>query len=227
VQVTDRDRQLLKDLALSHVLSRDQILALSYFETITRVNTRLRGLIGERLVRRLDTPFFTQSLYRIGPAAGEILGGRIGRIVAGRSDSPRFLQHALMLTNTRIALLGKGATGWRFEQQIRCTFECLGRSLEVRPDGLAIMAAGALAVEVDLGHVAPAKFAAKLAAFDAFIASGACQRLWQMPSFKVLTVTTSRQRAASLARLAPKGAHYELRCASFAELGISFIGGWS
>lgn len=227
MELTPRDFRLLKDIALSHVLSRDQILALDYFGTVTRVNTRLRQLRGDNLIKRVETPFFGQSLYAVGSKAGPALGNRISRIVAGRTGSPRFLQHALMLTQTRIALLGKGATAWRFEQQLRRSFIFQDCSLEVRPDGMAVMPSGQVAVEVDLGHVAYDKFAAKLRAYDAFIACGACSEQWQTPSLKVLAVTTSRVRAAKLAGLVPHPVRFDLRCITFQELSVPLIGGWS
>lgn len=227
MELTPRDFRLLKDLALSHVLSRDQILALGYFGTVTRVNTRLRQLRAEGLVKRLETPFFSQSLYVVGAKAGPALGTRISRIVAGRSGSPRFLQHALMVTQTRIALMDKGATQWRFEQQLHAQFDRRGRPLEVRPDGLAVMPAGPVAIEVDLGHVAHDKFAAKLRSYSTFITCGACREHWQLPDFKVLVLTTSRSRATKLTGLLTDSASLALRCTTFEELGLPLIGGWS
>jgi hypothetical protein len=227
VFLTDRDFRLLRDVALSHVLSRDQILGLGYFGSVTRANTRLRELRGQGLIQPLATPFFGQNLYGIGAKGRPVLGDRIGRIVAARTGSPRFLQHALMVTSTRIALMNNGASAWRFEQQLTCTFAHRGKAVTVRPDGLARMPSGPVVIEVDLGHVAPANFAQKLAAYDAFLATGNCRRIWHIPNFKVLAVTTSRRRAASLAQLLPSQASYELRCVTFEELGLPIIGGWS
>ncbi len=152
MRLTDRDLQVLKDMALSHVLSRDQIIALGYFSSVTRANTRLRDLAKLGLLRRIDTPFFTQSLYAVSKRSCELLGQRLGAIVAGRGDSPRFLQHALLTTEVRIKLLSRRASSWRFEQQIRTVFSLNGQPLEVRPDGLALFPdRPATAVEVDLG----------------------------------------------------------------------------
>ena len=154
MQLTSRDLQILRDLALSHVLSRDQLLDLGYFTTVTRVNTRLRELIGAGLVKRLSTPFFTQSLFVASSAAVEVVGERVAPLLAGRSGSPRFLQHSLSVTSARIVLLKRGASAWRFEQQLRTSFSVGGKLMEVRPDGVAVFPEkGLLAVEVDLGHV--------------------------------------------------------------------------
>lgn len=227
MRTTDRDVKLVRDIALSHVLSRDQIMRLGYFSTVTRTNTRLRELCQIRLVRRIETPFFGQSLYAAGKGAGDIVGGQIAPIIAARSESPRFLQHALCVTNTRIALIARGATAWRFEQQLWTTFEHQGKGYQVRPDGLAILRAGATAIEVDLGNVAPEKFAAKLKAYSAFIESGASESLWNVPTFRILTVTTTKLRALKLTRALPSNYAFDFLCVPFEELCVARIGAWS
>ena len=227
MRITDRDVKLVKDIALSHVLSRDQIMQLGYFSTVTRINTRLRELCQIRLVRRIETPFFGQALYAAGKRAGNVVGERIGPIIAARGDSPRFLQHALQVTNTRIALMARGATAWRFEQQLWTTFEYQGKDYQVRPDGLAILTTGATAIEVDLGNVAPEKFATKLKAYNAFVASGVCESLWNVPTFRILTVTTTKPRALRLSRALPENPLSDLLCIPFEALGLPTVGAWS
>lgn len=228
MQLTPRDVQVLKDMALSHVLSRDQLLQLGYFTTVTRLNTRLRGLIKEGLVKRLDTPFFSQSLYMACSSASEVVGLRVGPLLASRSGSPRFLQHALSVTNTRIALLQKGASTWRFEQQLKTEFIIGSKTYEVRPDGLAMFQGkGLLAVEVDLGHVNPAKFAEKLRSYDAFIATGDCARNWGEPTFRLLTLTTGTLRAKHLARLLPPESQLLHDVLTFNQFGVQAASNWS
>lgn len=227
MKLIDRDVSVIRDLALSHVLSRDQLLSLGYFSSVTRTNTRLRQLAAERLIHRLKTPFFGQSLYSVGSKAVEILGPRLGAMVSARSDSPRFLQHALYATNVRIELSKRGSTGWRYEQQLRSKFKYQGRNFEVRPDGLAFMPSCPTAVEVDLGHVTPSKFQSKLAAYDAFVRSGEAERQWSIPTFKLLTLTTGSKRAVHLYRLAPNNPAFDFLCVPFEELGVPPIGAWS
>lgn len=169
--------RLLRDLTLSHVLSRDQVIELGYFGSVTRTNTRLRELRELGLVRTLDTPFFAQRLYAVSATASEVVGPRIAPLTATRTGSPRFLQHALSVTNTRIVLLGRGGERWLFEQQARTTFTFGGKDWDVRPDGIAVEKGTHLPVEVDLGHVAPAKFKEKLASYHAFVESGTSEGL--------------------------------------------------
>ena len=208
-------------------MSRDQVIDLRYLTSVTRTNTRLRGLVALGLLRRLETPFFGQSLYCVGAKAREVVGEAVEPLLGGRNPSPRFIQHALAVTNVRVGLIKRGATGWRFEQQLWRTFEYGGRRIEVRPDGLSFTPSGILAVEVDLGHVSPAKFASKLRAYDAFLASGACERLWKCGNFSLLTVTTGKQRLRSLEKLTPRECVYEHVCRSFDDLEITAPGTWS
>ncbi len=227
MRLTTRDLQLIKDVALSHVLSRDQIIELGYFATVTRVNTRLRELSKEGLVQRLATPFFNQGLYSVGSKATPILGLRIAPLVAGRTGSPRFIQHALCVTNARLGLLKRGTTAWKFEQQLWSQFDFRGKTWEVRPDGLAITPKGPIAVEVDLGHVAPAKFAHKLRAYEAFAASGQAAKQWGHASFKVLVIASGKLRAARLSKLFQPTPNIDFRCVSFNDFGLPEVGSWS
>jgi hypothetical protein len=179
------------------------------------------------LVRRIETPFFGQSLYMVGPKAKDIVGDRIARLIAHRTGSPRFLQHALCVTNVRIALISQGTTTWRFEQQVSSSFRFGTTEYQVRPDGVTLGDRGMTVVEVDLGHIAPAKFANKLKAYDMFIASGECSRLWNVCSFVVLTITTDKLRASRLKRLLPKKCAFSLICQTLDEFGVPHIGSWS
>jgi hypothetical protein len=72
-----------------------------------------------------------------------------------------------------------------------------------------------------------AKFAEKLAALDAFLASGEYMRRWQLDSFNLLCVTTGKLWASRLASLVPEGCRYGFSCITFDELGAGLIGGWS
>jgi hypothetical protein len=227
IRLTERDARLLRDLALSHVLSRDQTIALGYFGSVTRANTRLRGLCGLGLAKALDTPFFGQRLYAATPRAAEVVGDRLAPLAAARAGSPRFLRHALAVTNVRIALAARGATGWRFELQCRRAFRHGGRDWEVRPDGLALQNGAPVAVETDLGHVAPAKFREKLLGYAAFARSGECRLAWGHPDFTLLVVTTGPLRAARLARLLPDNPGFAFSCKPHDRLGIPFPGNWS
>lgn len=225
MRLTRRDHSLIRDLALSHVLTRDQILGLGYFSSITRVNTRMRSLVSLGLVKGLRTPFHQQRLYVAGNKASEVVESRIERLLSSRAESPRFLQHALAVTNVRVALLKRGEGEWRFEQQLwRKTVS--PRSFEVRPDGL-FLGKSPIFIEVDMGHVAPAKFKEKLLGYRELALSGSCESLYGFSTFRLLTVTSGSRRARHLRRLLPQNAGFEFMTQTFEEVGAAPIAPWS
>lgn len=227
MRLTARDQKLVKDMALSHVLSRDQIIKLGYFGSVTRANTRLLCLRQHGFIRRIETPFFSQSLYMSGAKASEITGWQISVLLKERAESPRFLQHALTLTNVRLALIAKGAHSWKFEQQLRRTFTHQSKTYEVRPDGLIQTAKGPLAIEVDLGHASLPKLALKLAAFELFLRSGECEAQWGFKDFNLLIATTGTLRSRHIEQIIPKGLSQNCAVTTFESLGAELVGGWS
>lgn len=223
MNLTERDVRLVNDLALSHLLSRDQVLALGYFGSVTRANTRLRELGQIQVVKQLTTPFLGQCLYMAGKFASEIVHQRVRPLLESRTSSPRFVRHALAVTDVRIALVQKSGGEWRFEQQL---WRTLTNGKEVRPDGLLISARGATFIEVDMGNVSLPNYTAKLETYDTLAAASECRNLYGIEQFRVLTVTTGAQRAKSLAACRPSHA-FEHRVVLFSELGVKLVGPWS
>lgn len=225
MRVTNRDLRVLRDLALSQVMFRDQFRELGYFNSITRVNTRLRELRRLDLVRRLESPFFGQSLYIATKRAAEVVDARISSLIEGRTSSPRFVQHALSVTNVRIALQRKSSAAWRFEQQLWRKIQGSNEH-ELRPDGL-LMASLPIFVEVDMGHASALRFKEKLSTYQALADSGRCQSLYGFSQFRVLVVTTGPLRSRHLRRLQPSDAGFELLVQTFDEVGATPITPWS
>lgn len=225
--LTQRDKDLVFEIAMSHVLSRDQILALGLFNSVTRVNTRMRVLRELGLLRNLETPFFRGSLYGPGPNASEVLTGRAAGLIANRQPSPRFLRHALATTEIRLALKSKGASNWQYEPMLWRVFEHAGKTLEIRPDGMAMSVKGPILVECDMGHVSPQKLGEKLKNYHQFASGGHAKRLYQIDSFNLLIVTTGKLRATHLRDLEPDRCSYGFLVQTFEELGVPLIGGWS
>lgn len=223
MRFTERDVRLVRDTALSHVLSRDQIIELGYFESVTRCNTRLRELAALSAVRKITTPFHTQSLYIAGALAGELCGERIERLLADRIGSPKFVRHALSTTNCRIALQKRGGTGWRFEQQLWRTVE----KHEVRPDGFIVLRGNPTFIEVDLGHVSGPKFREKLKGFESLTRGATCTELYGFSAFRLLIVSTSPRRVRHLRSLVSDHTRLECLVTTFKELGAPPVGCWS
>lgn len=225
MRITDRDMKLVTDLALSHVLSRDQILELGYFSSVCRVNARLLELAESKLVRRLETPFFHQSLYCAGSLAQEVVGMQVSRLLEHRLGSPRFVRHALSVTSVRITLCRKGSE-WRFEQQLWREIES-PKKMEIRPDGLLITSSLPIFVEVDLGHVALNKFKEKVLGYQALSQCSQCRDLYGFDHFRLLTITTGSLRARHLHQALPQRPGFEFLCQTFEEIGARPIPNWS
>lgn len=185
----------------------------------------MRELAEISLVRRLQTPFFGQGLYMAGRLATEVVNERVGRLIDGRASSPRFIQHALSVTNVRLALTKKGSGEWRYEQQLWRKLSGQAK-VEIRPDGLFITGVP-IFVEVDMGHVAPSKFKEKLDAYRVLAHSGQCQELYRFPQFRVLTVTTGNLRSRHLHQQLPADPGFEFMVQTFEELGVAAISSWS
>lgn len=223
MRFTERDIRLVRDIALSHVLSRDQVIELGYFDSVTRCNTRLRELGAMNAVRQISTPFHNQSLYIAGSLAGELCGDRVERLMADRIGSPRFVRHALSVTNCRIALCKRGGSGWRFEQQL---WRTVGKH-EIRPDGLIVLKGIPTFIEVDLGHVSGPKFREKLKGFESLTVGTTCTDIYGFPSFRLLIVSTSPRRVRHLRSLVSDHARLECLVTTFKELGAPSVGCWS
>ncbi len=224
---TTRDERLIRDIALSHILSRDQILKLGYFGSVTRLNSRMRTLRANRLVSISDTPFFNQYLYLAGKKASEIVGNRVARMMMSRAPTPRFVQHALAVTEVRIALQAHGYTDWRFEAQLTHSFLWGGKQWVIRPDGMVRTEGMPVLLEVDMGHVDPGKFAHKLKGYQAFLESGELFRTWTERQLSVLTITTGTLRRRRLEQRVPRGCDLHFQFDTFDNLGIAIAGGWS
>ena len=225
MRITQRDVRLLRDLALSHLLARDQILELGYFGSVTRLNFRLRELRRAGLVRVLSTPFHGQMLYVVGPRALPVIGERIARLVRDRQSSPRFLRHALAATGIRTTLMKTGGKDWRFEPQLHHHFWHGRRELVLKPDGFVRLAGIPTFIEADMGHASMERLRQKLRCYDALRASGEDLKGFGFSSFEILVVTTGGLRKRSMIR--QLDATVPLSIKTFEELAIDLPGEWS
>jgi hypothetical protein len=143
---------------------------------------------------------------------------RIARPSAKRLSQVLFLDHALRINDVRLAFTLYGQCredaslhAWRGER------ECHDRVLNplavqpwlpVRPDAyLEIQAGGkvvSLFLEVDLGTTPARRFAQKVQGYIAYRMTGRYQARYGQATFRVLTVTTTARRLASLKKATEK-----------------------
>jgi len=225
MRITHRDVLIVKDVALSRILSRDDLIHLRYFNSIPRANARLLTLVKAGMLRRLATPFFHQSLYIATKRASEVVGERIAPLVESRSSSPRFVQHSLQTTALRIALTRKMSAGWRFEQQLWRRLEG-GYSHQLRPDG-CLLADVPVFLETDMGHCSLPRFREKVLGYHYLATSGQCANLYGFSDFRLLIATTGSLRARHLRRAVPPEAGFEVLVQTFESLDVPHIQPWS
>lgn len=221
-RLTQRDLQVMEDVAKSHALLRGHLLKLGYFTSVTRLNTRMRELVGLGLVRRLETPFFNESLYIVSPKWGELLSPELAGLIKSRPASPRFLRHCLAVSDMRIALTKRSGGKWLFEHELWRTVD----GNQVRPDG-AIVGKSLVLIEVDLGNVSLPKFKQKLFGYQTLASSGQCQRLYGHKDFRLLVVTSGKRRARHLSRLLPSNPGFGYLVETFESLGVALTPSWS
>ncbi|MBS1702865.1 MAG: replication-relaxation family protein [Armatimonadetes bacterium] len=225
MKLTERDVRLVRDVALSGVLCRSQVVRLGYFSSVSRANRRLRALCGEGMLKPVDTPFHARRLYVPGLAAVSVLGDEVARLVSHRSGTPRFLQHALAVTELRIGLADADRK-WRFEGQARHRFAFGKREHDLRPDGLLLSESGAMFVEADLGHVSLPRFARRFEGYRAYFGGGSFASVYGSRKHRILVVTTGELRRSHVSKAA-KDAGVDADVTTFAALGIPVLGGWS
>lgn len=219
--LTPRDVKLVKDVCLSTVLSRSQILSLGYFNSVSRCNKRLKQLADSGYLRALPIPT-GQFAYYAGPAAKRVVGDKIASFLSSRKPSPRHVCHALAATDIRIALAACGYPEWRFEAQLRHSFLWGGVWREARPDGLAVSPSRVLFVEADLGSVSLKRYAKKLEVYGLYFRSGVFAETFQFSTLCLLTVCSDADRKRRISRLPVSSISHEV--STFLELGIAIQG---
>lgn len=204
MRITNRDRLVLEEVCLHQVLSRNQLLALGYFPSVGRANSRLGGLVASGLLGRvkLDPGLETrQSLYFATPASAPWVEPRVAALLAERRFTPQFVSHALMVADVRIALVRLGLSHWRHEAQVRHCYEFGGHLRDLRPDGAVLVKGTPLFVEADRSFASSSKMRLKLTEYGVYARSGMLRRTYGTDEAQILVATTGKTRAMRLKQL--------------------------
>lgn len=205
-----------------HYLRREHVAAL------LGVELRTAATIVHRLSRNGYLECLALSVLSRHLVSGPIILGRQGRqLVARQTGQPRsrihrpsprrlsqilFLDHALRINDVRLAFTlcsqhtaGVSVRAWKEEREIHDrVLNPLGTSpwLPVRPDAyLELQLDGKVVsflIEVDLGTTPPRRFAQKVRGYIAYRMTGRYQARYGQATFRVLTVTSTARRLASL-----------------------------
>ena len=215
--LTKRDQRLLELLYRFRLLSRDQIMAVAGFGSLTRVNTRLAALVHARVLSRKVLPVYpgkgsAQALYFLGPASRTFVEADpevVCRLIRQISRwDLRQVEHVIAANQVLVdasSALGRtpGACliSFRTEPELRQMFS--DRALV--PDGwIAFENDGKrfnCFVEIDLHHEGLAEWRTKVLRYLEYAQSGMHQERFGFRSFRVLVLAKTKARLCNLRQI--------------------------
>jgi hypothetical protein len=207
--IQDRDRQLLRELAITRVIDREQAKCVGGFRSTRRVNSRLLILTRAGLLRRffLGTRGGGQkALYALSPTGAKLVDVPL--------RGPRRAQNQVLVADFFV-------THQLYINQIYCAlkfqpipipeatfgkwlsfYEPLESGTRLIPDGYIEIPTPqktlASFLEVDLGHEGLSVWKKKVEAYLRYAISGNFAKRFGQPQFRVLAVVNSERRMHSL-----------------------------
>jgi hypothetical protein len=216
--LTKRDHSVLAYISRFRLLSRDQLMALAPFGSLTRANTRLAILMRAGLLARKQLPLYpghgsAQALYYLTAKCGGLVETDSAELAQrqrqiGRWDM-RQIEHVRaanqVLINLVAAIEGSSNTSldsFRTEPELRRIF--LERSLV--PDGWISWSANGQRfncfLEIDLHHEGLKEWRKKILEYRSYAESGLNQELFGFRFFRILVLAKSRVRLNNLRQVA-------------------------
>jgi hypothetical protein len=209
IVLQERDRRLLRELAVMKVIDREQASIVAGFGSTTRVNTRLLGLTRAGLLKRLRLAVLDgnpKALYTLS-IKGAALIGRAPEESGGKSaqtfSSDLFLEHQLGINSIyltvkhRVIPLG----GVRFRSWKSFSVP-LSTTVPLIPDGYLELDSPqglrGMFIENDLGTEALRVWKTKVEGYLSLATSGEFTRLFGGNQFRVLVLCPSEGRLASI-----------------------------
>lgn len=209
VVLQDRDRHLLRELAVMRVVDREQAKCVAGFRSTTRANARLLGLTQSGLLRRF---FFgtraggKKALYALSRAGARIVdvpfrGPRRKHDEVLVADF--FVTHQLYINQIYCALKYRPIPLLEAKfLQWQSFYEPLEVGTHLVPDGyleiLTPQKTLAAFLEVDLGHESLSVWKAKVRNYLQYAVSGNFETRFGLPRFRVLVIADSERRMQSL-----------------------------
>jgi hypothetical protein len=205
----DRDRQLLREIAVMRVVDREQAKLVAGFGSTPRVNSRLLGLKRAGMLRR----FFLGSkgpgqkaLYALSPTGAKLVD--VSFHGPRRADdevlvADFFVTHQLSI-NTIYCLLKFRPIPIPDAKFVRWLsfYEPLESGIPLIPDGyvevLTPKKTLAAFLEVDRGHEGLSVWKTKVRSYLRYAISGNFEKRFGEPQFRVLVIVNSERRMHSL-----------------------------
>jgi len=211
IVLTDRDRLLLKELAIGKVIDREQGKKIGGFKSTTRVNDRFLKLTRAGLVKRnflATRAGGTKAIYSLSAKGAQVVQVE-GRLIQRKKDSllvgDLFIEHQLSVNSiwmqakfTPIPVPDVEFVRW-------LTFPtALSKSTPLMPDGYFELRSTSgmycLFCEVDRGTETLKVWSRKISLYLQLAASGEFQALFKQSRFRVLVAVSSERRLNLLRR---------------------------
>jgi hypothetical protein len=210
--IQERDRHLLRELAVLRVIDREQAKIVAGFGSTTRANVRLLSLTRAGLLRR-----FFLGTSGGGKKALYALSAKGAHLVDVPERGPRrrkdeslatdfFVQHQLIVNQIYCALKYRAipVAGVIFRRWI-AFHQPLTAGLHLIPDGYVELATPAgivpMFIEVDLGNESLTVWKEKVRNYLQFALSGESERRFGQARFRVLVLTNSERRLLSIRKV--------------------------
>lgn len=224
--LTNRDKEIIKAVNDHRALKQEHIQAL-FFTSRSTAQFRLQRLFQHEFLDRQflsvvsGGPAASPAIYTLGKRGAKVLveesnyGQQELRLPKG-IFSWQFVEHTLKIADFRVAVtLAAKANGftveeWRDETTFRSHPDYVtltdkrGKSLKkpVLPDGYFCLVTpngkSRFFVEVDRGTEELSKFTPQVRVYNQYTASGQYQQQYQAKSLRILVVTSSSKRLATL-----------------------------
>lgn len=207
--IQERDRHLLRELAVMRVADREQIKRAVGFRSTTRVNVRLLALTSAGFLRR----FFLgtvggarKALYSVsakGAALVEVPFRGPRRAQNQTLAADFFLSHQLAINEIycRLKFEPIPVNGGKFVRW-SSFYDPLSTGSALIPDGYFEIATSTKPLvaflEVDLGHESRAVWQRKVGEYLQYAVSGSFTKQFGHPQYRVLVIANSERRLKSL-----------------------------
>lgn len=211
IVLTDRDRLLLKELAIGKVIDREQVKKIAGFKSTTRANDRLLKLTRAGFLRR----FFlgtraggTKAIYSLSTKGAQAVQIE-GRLIKRKNNSllvgDLFVEHQLAVNSTWIEAKFTPIPIPDVQFVRWLVFPtALSKSTPLMPDAYFELQSTSgmycLFCEVDRGTETLKVWARKISLYLQLAASGEFQTLFKQSRFRVLVAVSSERRLNILRR---------------------------
>ncbi len=230
LQITARDRRMIEFLHRFRLLTRDQIMAVAPFHSLTRANTRLAALTRAGVLSRKHLPIYpghgsAQSLYHLGRKAADVVPVDAGSVLQQVRQVSRWdlrqVEHVRAANGVLIGLytaLSRAHSDVRFETEPELRNKFQGRTLV--PDGWIAWAAEGKRfncfLEIDLHHEGLTDWREKVLGYQTYADSGEHEGQFGFRGFRVLVLAQTARRLSGLRQVAVCAGRLFL----FGELGV-------